>query len=152
MAGVDKTDTNKGPMPGSSLEYYWTKPTTECVADLWNRIEEYYNECRRTGRLALYRNSFTNFYSGWIYRASMYKSGEMGELTRSFWNHERNILLHLKNQTTKNKVAYKTQVKNSDANAAQTRLLVDGLSDHFSEDQKYRLNDKVSQSVEDTLV
>lgn len=152
MSGMDKTDTTKGPMPVDTSGYYWTLETKECVNGLWDRIAEYYNEMRRTGRLALYRNSFTNFYAGWIYRASMYKSGEMGELTRSFWNHERNILLHLKNQTTKNKVAYKTQVKNSDANAAQTRLLVDGLSDHFSEDQKYRLNDKVSQSVEDTLV
>lgn len=102
--------------------------------------------------MALYRNSFTNFYSGWVYRASMYKSGEMGELTRSFWNHERNILLHLKNQTTQNKIAYKTQVSNSDARSAQLRVLVDGLSDHFSEDQRYRLNDRGTQSVEDTLV
>jgi hypothetical protein len=82
----------------------------------------------------------------------MYKSGEMGELTRSFWNHERNILLHLKNQTTQNKIAYKTQVANSDAKSAQGRVLVDGLADHFSEDVRYRLDDKTSQSVEDTLV
>lgn len=154
MSGsIDTTDTTKGPMPTSAQQYIWNDPDTKsCVFSLWGRIEEYYNEMRRTGRMALYRNAFTNFYSGWIYRASMYKSGEMGELTRSFWNHERNILLHLKNQTTQNKVAYKTQVKNSDANAAQMRVLVDGLSDHFSEDQKYRLNDHVSQSVEDTLV
>ncbi len=152
MAGIDKTDVTKGPMPEDSGEYYWTKPTAECVNDLWDRIEEYYNEMRRTGRLALYRNSFTNFYSGWIYRASMYKSGEMGELTRSFWNHERNILMHIKSKVTENKIAYKSLVTNSDAKAAQNRELADGLMQHITESTDYNLGRKLDQSVEDTGV
>ena len=152
MAGIDKTDTTKGPMPESSNEYYWTKETSECVNDLWDRIEEYYNEMRRTGRLALYRNSFTNFYAGWIYRASMYKSGEMGELTRSFWNHERNILLHLKSKVTQDKISYKSMVTNSDAKSAQNRELVDGLLNHITESDVYKLDVKIDQSVEDTEV
>ena len=139
-------------MPGSAKEYYWNKPTQECVGDLWDRIEEYYNEMRRTGRLSLYRNSFTNFYAGWIYRASMYKSGEMGELTRSFWNHERNILLHLKSKVTQDKVAYKAQVTNSDAKSAQRRELADGLMGHISTSDDYNLDQKLDQSVEDTEV
>lgn len=152
MAGIDKSDTTKGPMPESSQEYYWNKPSSECVNDLWDRIEEYYNEMRRTGRLALYRNSFTNFYAGWIYRASMYKSGEMGELTRSFWNHERNILLHLKSKVTQDKIAYKSLVTNSDAKSAQNRELVDGLLQHITESDVYALDMKIDQSVEDTEV
>jgi hypothetical protein len=152
MSGIDKTDTNKGPMPENSQEYYWTKETKECVADLWDRIEEYYNEMRRTGRLALYRNSFTNFYAGWIYRASMYKSGEMGELTRSFWNHERNILLHMKSKITQDKINYKSLVMNSDAKSAQNRELVDGLLNHITESNYYKLDEKIDQSVEDTEI
>lgn len=152
MGGIDKTDTTKGPMPTSATQYYWTKETRECVADLWDRISEYYNECRRTGRLALYRNSFTNFYAGWIYRASMYKSGEMGELTRSFWNHERNILLHLKSKVTQDKVCYKAQVTNSDARSAQMRELADGLMEYISTSTEYCLDRKLDQSVEDTEV
>jgi len=152
MAGIDKTDVTRGPMPEDSSEYYWTKPTNECVNDLWDRIEEYYNEMRRTGRLSLYRNSFTNFYSGWIYRASMYKSGEMGELTRSFWNHERNILMHIKSKVTENKIAYKALVTNSDAKAAQNRELADGLMQHITESTEYGLGRKLDQSVEDSGV
>src|ERR1700680_2577672 len=139
MAGTDTTDTTKGPMPTSATQYYWTKETKECVSDLWDRIEEYYNEMRRTGRLALYRNSFTNFYAGWIYRASMYKSGEMGELTRSFWNHERNILLHMKSKVTQDKINYKSLVLNSDAKSAQNRELVDGLLQFITESNEYKL-------------
>ena len=152
MSGIDKTDANKGPMPENSQEYYWIKPTKECVADLWDRIEEYYNEMRRTGRLALYRNSFTNFYAGWIYRASMYKSGEMGELTRSFWNHERNILLHMKSKVCQDKINYKSLVMNSDAKSAQNRELVDGLLQHITESNCYKLDQKIDQSVEDTEI
>jgi hypothetical protein len=152
MSGVDKTDTVKGPMASSSTQYYWTKETKECVSDLWNRIEEYYNEMRRTGRLSLYRNSFTNFYAGWIYRASMYKSGEMGELTRSFWNHERNILLHLKSKVTQSEINYKAQVINSDARSAQVRETVDGLMGYITSSDEYKLGRKLDQSVEDSEV
>jgi hypothetical protein len=152
MAGIEKTDTTKGIFPESGHDYFWVRETKECVNDLWNRIEYYYNEMRRTGRLALYRNSFTNFYAGWIYRASMYKSGEMGELTRSFWNHERNILLHIKSKVTSDKLAYKAQVKNSDARSAQNRELADGLMDHFATSPDYGMDQKASQSVEDTEV
>jgi len=152
MGGIDTTDVVKGPMPHTAAEYSWTKPTQECVADCWDRISEYYNEMRRTGRLSLYRNSFTNFYAGWIYRASMYKSGEMGELTRSFWNHERNILLHIKSKVTQDKVAYKAQVTNSDARSAQNRELADGLMEHFAQGEDYGLDRKLDQSVEDSEV
>lgn len=152
MAGIDKSDVTKGPMPESSQEYYWTRDTQECVYDLWDRIEEYYNEMRRTGRLALYRNSFTNFYAGWIYRASMYKSGEMGELTRSFWNHERNILMHMKSKVTQDKVSYKAQVFNSDAKSAQMRELADGLMQYITASDDYKLGVKLDQSVEDTEI
>ncbi len=152
MAGIDTTDVTKGPMPDTGTEYYWNKPTQECVKDLWDRIEEYYNEMRRTGRLSLYRNSFTNFYAGWIYRASMYKSGEMGELTRSFWNHERNILQHIHSKVTQDKIAYKAQVINSDAKSAQMRELADGLMTYFTTSDDYKLDRKLDQSVEDTGV
>lgn len=152
MAGIDKTDTSIRSVQTSAEAYSWNMPMQECVDDLWDRIEDYYQEMRRTGRMALYRNSFTNFYMGWIYRASMYKSGEMGELTRSFWNHERNILLHLKVQTTQNKASFKAQVGNSDAKSAQQRELADGLMDYFADSNKYSLNDVTDQSVEDTLV
>lgn len=152
MSGLETTHLDRGPMPTSAQDYTWNKPTKECVSDLWGRIEDYYNECRRTGRLALYRNSFTNFYAGWIYRASMYKSGEMGELTRSFWNHERNILLHLKSKVTQDKVAYKAQVVNSDAKSAQNRELADGLMDYIATNDDYGLDRKLDQSVEDTLI
>lgn len=146
---METTHLDRGPMPTSAQEYLWNKPTSECVSDLWNRIEEYYTEMRRTGRLALYRNSFTNFYAGWIYRASMYKSGEMGELTRSFWNHERNILLHLKSKVTQDKIAYKAQVTNSDARSAQNRELADGLMDNITGSDEYALDRKLDQAVED---
>ena len=152
MSGIETTHLDRGPMPASAQEYYWNRPTKECVSDLWNRIEEYYNEMRRTGRLSLYRNSFTNFYAGWVFRASMYKSGEMGELTRSFWNHERNILLHLKSKVTQDKVAYKAQVTNSDARSAQRRELADGLMGYIAGSDDYNLDRKLDQSVEDSEV
>lgn len=152
MAGIDKTDTTKGRMPDDAQAYMWNLPTTQFAQAAWELIEAYYNEMRRTGRLALYRNSFMNFYAGWIYRASMFKSGEEGELTRSFVNHHRNLLLHIKNQTTQNKVAFKSQVLNSSSAAAKTVELANGLAEYYCEDEDYGVDTKSKQAVEDCLV
>lgn len=149
---LDTTDITKSPIPDTTSGYFANLPTRECAYEIWGRIEEYYNEMRRTGRLALYRNSYTNFYMGWLYRASMYKSGEMGELTRSFWNHERNLLNHLKILTTQNKIAYKAQVLNSNAKSAQNIEFANGLADRYSQGIEYDLDGKAKQGVEDTLV
>lgn len=152
MSGVDTTDTTKGPMTDNPMTYMWNMPTTHCAQNLWDVIESYYNEMRRTGRLSLYRNSFMNFYAGWIYRASMFKSGEQGELTRSFVNHHRNLLLHIKTQTTQNKVTFKSQVMNSSSKASKTTELANGLAEHYCEDEEYGVDSKAKQATEDVLV
>ncbi len=150
--GLDTTDVTLQPMTDSPEDYFANLETKMCAYEIWARIEEYYSEMRRTGRFALYRNSYTNYYIGWIYRASMYRSGEEGELTRSFWNHERNLLRHLKVQTTQNKVAYKAQVLNSNSRSANIVEFANGLANRYSEDGEYDIDGKGKQSVEDTLV
>jgi hypothetical protein len=149
---TDNTDLTLQPISSSPQEYFANLETRQCAFEIWARIEEYYNEMRRTGRLALYRNSYTNYYMGWIYRASMYRSGEMGEMTRSFWNHERNLLRHLKIQTVQNKIAFKSQVLNSNSKSSNIVEFSNGLADHYSTSPQYALESKTDQSVEDTLV
>lgn len=152
MSGIDTTDTTLRPISSSPEQYFANLETRQCAFEIWTRIEEYYNEMRRTGRMALYRNSYTNYYMGWIYRASLYRSGEQGELTRSFWNHERNLLRHLKVQTTQNKLAYKAQVLNSNSRSANLIEFANGLADHYTQSTDYDLDGRGKQSVEDTLV
>ncbi len=150
--GIDFTDVSLQPMSESPEMYFANLETKQCAFEVWSRIDEYYNEMRRTGRMALYRNSYVNFYMGWIYRGSLYRAGEQGELTRSFWNHERNLIKHLKVQTTQNKIAYKAQVLNSDFRSANLVEFANGLAEHYTEDPDYDLDSKFKQSVEDTLV
>lgn len=150
--GLDRTDLTLQPQSESTEEYFANLETKQCAYEIWSRIEEYFNEMRRTGRLALYRNSYTNYYMGWLYRASMYRSGEQGELTRSFWNHERNLIRHLKVQTCQNKIAYKAQVKNSNSRSANLIEFANGLAERYATDSLYDLDSKGRQSVEDTLV
>lgn len=149
---LDVTDTSLTAINPRPDTYFANLPTRDCAFEVWGRIEEYFNEMRRTGRLALYRNAYTNFYMGWIYRASMWRAGEQGELTRSFWNHSRNILIHLKTQTTQNKITYKTQVMNSNSKSANIVEFGNGLAMRYAEAPEYDLDGRGRQSVEDTLV
>lgn len=152
MAGIDRTDAATRIQQTDPTTYFANKDSKECAWEVWGLIEAYYNEMRRTGRLALYRNSYLNFYSGWIYRASMFKSGEMGELTRSFWNHERDLLLRIHTLTTQNKLAYKPQVSNSNANASIKREFSEGLLNHITNSAEYDAQKVIDQAVEDCLV
>lgn len=148
---TDKTDTSLTAMTSSPEQYFANLPTRECAFAVWGRIEAYYNEMRRTGRLAIYRNAYLNYYMGWIYRASMWKSGELGELTRTFWNHHRNLCRHVIVQTTQNKIAYKAQVLNSSSASAQIVEFANGLADHYSQDPEYDLDTKFKKAVEDCV-
>lgn len=150
--GIDTTDVTGQKQTTDPQKYFANLPTRECAFEIWGRIEEYYSEMRRTGRFALYRNTYTNYYMGYIYRATMYRSGEQGELTKSFWNHSRNLVEHLKVQTTQNKVAYKTQVRNSNSKSANIVEFGNGLADRYSQSEEYALDSKFKQGVEDTLV
>lgn len=149
---LDTTDTSLARRTQSPEEYFANLPTRECAFEVWHRIEEYFNEMRRTGRLSLYRGAYTQMYKGWIYRGALWRGGEQGELTKTFWNHARNLILHLKEQATQNKIAYKAQVLNSNYRSASLIEFANGLADHYTQNGKYGLDQKAKQSVEDTLV
>src|SRR5581483_2284782 len=100
-----------------SEKYYWTKPVDECVAALRERIEEYYAEMNRTGRINLYRNSYFKFFQGFILKGSLYNSGQLGELTNTFENHYANLITHTTNMVCQQKLAYEPQTTVNDADA-----------------------------------
>src|SRR3954471_24904226 len=87
---LTKTET-KG---DESNKYYWTKDVDECVAALREKIEQYYGDMNRTGRVNLYRNSYFKFYQGFILQGELQNAGQLGELTATFENHYANLITH----------------------------------------------------------
>lgn len=108
-------------------KYYWSKPVDECVAALRERIEAYYDEMNRSGRINLYRNSYYKYFQGFILKGSLYHSGALGELTNTFENHYANLITHAVNMVCQQKLDYEPQTTVNDSDALSQVKQVKGI-------------------------
>lgn len=108
-------------------EYFAAEEVTDCVSGLIDRINDYYSEMNRTGRINLYRNSYYKFFQGFILKGSLYHSGQEGELTNTFVNHYGNLITHMVNMVCQQKLAYEPQCSVSDSEAQDQVKLAKGI-------------------------
>lgn len=108
-------------------EYYWAKDVDECVAALREKIESYYDEMNRTGRINLYRNAYYKYFQGFILKGALYHSGGLGELTNTFENHYANLITHTVNMVCQQKLSYEPQTTVSDSEAQNQIKQVKGI-------------------------
>lgn len=108
-------------------DYFASQEVDECVAGIAQKIDQYYAEMNRTGRVNLYRNSYYSYFQGFITKGSMYKSGQEGELFNSFENHYANNITHMVNMVCQQKLAYEPQTLNNDSEAQDQVKLAKGI-------------------------
>lgn len=108
-------------------EYFASKEVTECVSDVIEKIDEYFSEMNRTGRINLYRNAYFKFYAGFILKGALYNSGQMGELVNTYVNHYANLITHMVNMVCQQKLAYEPQVIEDDSEAQDQIKLAKGI-------------------------
>lgn len=108
-------------------EYFASQDVDECVARSIEKIEEYYAEMNRTGRINLYRNSYYKFYQGFIMKGSLWHSGQEGELINTFVNHYANLITHTTNLVCQQKLAYEPQALSNDSGAQDQIKLAKGI-------------------------
>lgn len=112
-------------------EYYWKKPTQECVQALVKRTSEYYQYITATGKMAMWRLCFEQFNRGFITLGSVSRGGVEGELLNLPINEFRNLGCHVTGLTTHDKLAFEPQPVNNDySTAAQVTLSKGILSDY----------------------
>ena len=121
-------------------EYYWIKPTQECVESLIQKCSEYYQYIVATGKMALWRLCFEQYNRGFITLGSVSRGGVEGELLNLPINEFRNIVDHVIGLTTHDKLAYEPQPINNDyTTAAQVTLakgILNGYAKHKGVEQK----------------
>lgn len=108
-------------------EYFAAKKVDECVSLLSQRIDEYYAEMNRTGRINLYRNSYFKFFQGFILKGAIYHSGSLGELTNTYVNHYGNLITHSVNMVCQQKLSYEPQATVDDSQGLEQIKLAKGI-------------------------
>lgn len=120
----------------------------DCVSGACEKIDEYYMEMNRTGRINVYRNSYFKYFQGFILKGAIYQSGQEGELSNTYINHYGNLITHSVNLVCQQKIAYDPQATVSDAQAQDQIKQAKGILFVYSNDNRMDLGGKLRLCTE----
>lgn len=121
-------------------EYFARLPSRECVDVCQDLIDGYYVEATRSGRVALYRTAFYDYYEGFLVKGQLYRKGAQGEQTGITVNNFHNFIKHRVTMTCQQKLAYEPQARDASHKALEQVRLAKGVLSLYSEDPSVDLD------------
>ena len=131
-------------------EYFARLPSSECAEVCQDIISGYYVEATRSGRIALYRTSFYDFYEGYLVKGQLYRKGAQGEQTGITINNYHNFIKHRVNQTCQQKLAYDPQAVDGSHAAMEQVRLAKGLLNLYTDRSDIDLDGVLRKATEYT--
>lgn len=132
----DQRDPDQDELRKQLEEYYWCKPTKECVESLVTHTNEYYSYLNATGKMALMRLVFEQYNRGFITLGSISRGGTEGELLNLPVNEFRNIVDHVVGLSTQDKLAFEPQPINNDYTTAAQVTLAKGILNDYAKNKR----------------
>lgn len=133
---VEKFMVNAQPSTGGTssgkYEYFATADRQKIGKEVMNKVDQYYNYLQQFGRMRAWRRSYDYYYRGWMRGARVNRTGKQDEYWTTNVNEYRNILLHLTNQTTAQKLVYEPQAKNSDYKSQAQTIVALNVLDYYN--------------------
>ena len=129
-------------------DYFARLPSTECAEVCQDLIDGYYVEATRSGRIALYRTSFYDYYEGYLVKGQLYRKGAQGEQTGITINNYHNFIKHRVNQTCQQKLAYDPQAVDGSHKAMEQVRLAKGLLNLYTDRSDIDLDGVLRRATE----
>lgn len=130
---------------------YWAAVGPKDIADrILEKVDKYYQYLAQSGRLDLYRRSWTYYYRPRLTGGMLNPVGQQGELTALSVNHYRNLLVHLETLTLQQRVNFEPRAINSDVESQSQVILAAGLLDYYM--RVKNLERFLKQAVKDSLM
>lgn len=124
-------------MNQNTFEPYWASVGAKDISDrILDKVDKYYQYLQQSGRLDLYRKSWSYYYRPRLTGAGLNPVGQQGELTALSVNHYRNLLVHLETMTVQQRAAFEPQATNSDVKSQAQVILAAGLLDYYMSEKK----------------
>ena len=117
-------------------EYFANLPVDRIGPALFEKIDNFYEYLRTSGRLSLYKRSYDYYYQAIKSGGRVFNTGEQGEYTNVDLADYRNILLHLKVMTTNQRPAFDPKATNSDHKSITQTILANGLLEYYLREKK----------------
>lgn len=129
-------------------EYFARLPSTECVEVCQDLIDGYFVEATRSGRIALYRTSFYDYYEGFLVKGQLYRKGAQGEQTGITVNNYHNFIKHRVTQTCEQRLSYEPQAVDGSHRAMEQIRLAKGLLNLYTERADIDLDGVLRQATQ----
>ena len=114
-------------------EYFARLPSRECAERCKDLIDGFYTEATRSGRIALYRTSFYDYYEGFLVKGQLYRKGAQGEQTGITINNYHNFIKHRVTMACQQKLAYDPQAIDGSHKAMEQIRLAKGLLNLYTD-------------------
>ncbi len=138
-------------MSENKSDQYWASVPVEEISDrILEKVDKFYKYLTQSGRMDLYRRSWSYYYRPRLTGARLNPVGQQGELTAISVNNYRNLLMHLETMTLSQKAAFEPRASNSDVESQAQVILASGLLDYYMREK--RLERYVKKSVKDGLM
>lgn len=135
----------------SDKNKYWASVGATEIADrILDKVDKYYMYLAQSGRMDLFRRSWTYYYRPRLTGGMLTPVGQQGELTALSVNHYRNLLMHLETMTLQQRPAFEPIAVNSDVKSQSQVILAAGLLDYYM--RVKNLERFIKQSVKDGLM
>lgn len=132
-------------------ETYWAAvPSNEIADRILDKVDKYYMFLAQSGRLDLYRRSWTYYYRPRLTGGMLNPVGQQGELTSISVDNFRNLLLHLETMTLSQRANFEPRAANSDVKSQSQVILAAGLLDYYMREK--RMERYIKQAVKDGLM
>lgn len=132
-------------------QIYWASVEGKDIADrIIDKVEDYYRYLTVSGRMDLWKRSWSYYYKPLMTGAQLNPMGAQGELTALGVNQYRNLLVHLETMTIQQRVSFEPRATNSDAKSQAQVVLANGLLDYYMREK--RLERNIKQAVKDGLM
>jgi hypothetical protein len=121
---VQTTDMSRvGPAPTRLDDYFALKTGRDLVNECLDRVEKYHRSLEESGRLAMWKQAYRNYYLGGIQGARLRTGGDKNEFVLAQVNHYANIMAHILNAVTNQRPNLRARASNSDFKSlAQTKI------------------------------
>ncbi len=129
-------------------EYFARLPSRECVDVCRELIDGYYTEATRSGRIALYRTSFYDYYEGFLVKGQLYRKGAQGEQTGITVNNYHNFIKHRVTMTCQQRLAYDPQAVDGSHRAMEQIRLAKGLLSLYTDRSDIDLDGKYREATQ----
>lgn len=131
-------------------QYFATKPREEIGNELLNKVDAYYSFLHTSGRLGLYKKSYSFYYQSYFDKGKTGVAGSQGEYRTIGINQYHNIIQHLLVLATSQRPAWDSKAVNDDYESKSQTILSNGLLEYYMKEKN--IEQHLRDAVETSLV